>query len=132
MHRDQVFSKRGLFFILAVLFLATPAWGQQVWFVKQGGADTNSGSGWGEAFATIQKAIDMAAAGDEIRVQSTTLQAMSLSAAYIITVSEKKEGSIKPFAKVKAEVQKALQQERLQGLKDRLSKEMKISVHEVK
>lgn len=37
-------------------------------YVKPDGLDTNSGSSWGSAFKTVQKAIDAAVAGDRILV----------------------------------------------------------------
>ena len=43
-----------------------------VWYVQTDGSDSNGGSSWDDAFATIQRAIDSATDRDEIWVQKGT------------------------------------------------------------
>lgn len=40
-----------------------------VWYVSSDGMDTNSGQSWASAFATLQKAVDMAQEDDEIWIK---------------------------------------------------------------
>jgi hypothetical protein len=56
-------------FLFAFLFLA-PALHAAKFYVKTDGSDSNTGISWGQAFLTIQKAIETASSGDEIWVKA--------------------------------------------------------------
>ncbi len=66
--RDGAF-RRGCF-VPAILIAATCSAPLSAadWYVRVGGNDLNPGSTWGSAFATVQKAINVAGVGDTIRV----------------------------------------------------------------
>ncbi len=62
------------FFILSLIlfYLSQTAFPQTIYYVKTTGNDSSSGLSWDSAFATIQKALDAAQAGDQIWVASGT------------------------------------------------------------
>ena len=78
-------SKTGLsaVFILSLLFgTVWPGYGPAaneahaasgtIWYVKTDGSDDNGGTSWEDAFATLDKALEMAEEGDEIRIAQGT------------------------------------------------------------
>ena len=44
------------------------------WYVVEGGGVAEDGTSWGDAFATIQEAVDAAGTGDTIMVEAGTYQ----------------------------------------------------------
>ncbi len=56
---------------ISVLAFAGSGWGA-VWYVGSNGSDGDDGQSWNSAFATIQRAVDAAAEGDEIWVLAGT------------------------------------------------------------
>jgi hypothetical protein len=62
----------GLFFLVVLVLFSTSQALAAVWFVTPTGAGVKNGTSWGDAFATIQAAINMAAPGDEIWVKGGT------------------------------------------------------------
>lgn len=60
--------------ILIMLLYTLTALGQNIYYVKTDGDDTNDGSSWNNAFASITKAVEVTVGGDEIRVASGTFK----------------------------------------------------------
>ena len=54
--------------LVAAFFLLQSGLFAATWFVKPAGDDSNTGTSWGQAFLTIQKALQTAGAGDQIWV----------------------------------------------------------------
>ena len=57
----------GILLSLAVVGTLNPA-AANTWYVSTMGSDSNGGTGWGDAFATIQRGIDDAEDGDMVLV----------------------------------------------------------------
>lgn len=74
---DHLFTKSvaGVLGITLLLTLAgeqSTASAQTTWYVATIGSDTNGGTGWNDAFATIQKGIDTSSNGDTVLVADGT------------------------------------------------------------
>ncbi|MFN4254126.1 MAG: right-handed parallel beta-helix repeat-containing protein, partial [Saprospiraceae bacterium] len=67
----QALAARLLFSTLIFLAFAGTAHATEI-YVKTDGSDSNTGLSWGQAFQSIQKAIETAVAGDEIWVKAGT------------------------------------------------------------
>jgi hypothetical protein len=66
-------SKQGFFILLIVgLFSVGATHAQTTYYVKTGGSDALDGLTWGNAFATLQKAIESVSSGNEIWVAAGT------------------------------------------------------------
>ncbi|MCB0689002.1 MAG: right-handed parallel beta-helix repeat-containing protein, partial [Saprospiraceae bacterium] len=73
MRTSSVFKRITFLFIVVplIVFCAVQLPAQTI-YVKIGGSDANTGGSWGQAFATIQKALSVAASGDDIWVAQGT------------------------------------------------------------
>ncbi|MCB9297750.1 MAG: T9SS type A sorting domain-containing protein [Lewinellaceae bacterium] len=60
------------FALFAGLLLLVSEASAATWYVKPGGNDANTGNSWGAAFQTLQKALSVAASGDEVWVAAGT------------------------------------------------------------
>jgi len=61
-----------LFNVLLLYFVSVTISFAGIKYVKPTGNDNNTGTSWGQAYQTIQKAIEVAVAGDEIWLASGT------------------------------------------------------------
>lgn len=62
----------GITLLLTLAGALSTASAQTTWYVATNGSDTNGGTGWNDAFATIQKGIDTSSTGDTVLVADGT------------------------------------------------------------
>jgi hypothetical protein len=69
---EMVAGLFGILFIFTAAGMIGSASAADIWYVSSNGSDINGGTGWDDAFATIQKGVDTAQEGDTVLVADGT------------------------------------------------------------